>query len=643
MSRFRRWAWSPSGPQRLASVPTIPARGAAAGDRLVAAAPGLIFPVVAVDRRSSVLKLAHELCRMDRVTAAHSCKESDDVPRIRSTQPVRSVIVLLTICALGAAPLDSALHAQQTEQPDGARTFTLTLDEAIRLAERGSPSLRQVRNDEEAATWGLRAAWGRFLPGANVSGGMQYQAAGSSARFGIFTGEDLGINDVPSYYLSDYSIGLSLSLSRATLAGLDAARSETRAATEATRAEGAALRQAVTAGYLAVLRARDVVDLRQAELERAENTLALARARVEVGSATPIEAQQAEVARGRAEVALLRAQAGLEEARLQLLQTMGVGELPDGAESIRLTSTFRVFRPPWEEDRLLRESVAQQPHLATMRARADAGDAAVAEAKASYWPSLDISAGWSGYTREVGDPAYLIGRTEDQIESQTANCESYNVIASRLSPPLPTQDCSQFTMTPELEQQIVAQNEVFPFDFTPQPFSVRIGLSYPLFNGFSRQAAVARANAQAEDATEALRAERLRVTTEVKALLRRLRLEYRAAQLEEDNRSVAEAQLRQARERYRAGAVRLLDLTEAEALYVQAAQARLDAIYRFHETLARLELAVGRPLRDDAPGSADPDPSADRDPSNERTPPADEPGPRDATGPAQPTTEETRS
>lgn len=550
--------------------------------------------------------------------------------RIRCLPRSRRAISLLALGSLVLGPPSTALHAQDPARPDtggAARSaITLSLDEAIRLAERHSPALRQVRNDEDATTWGLRAAWGRFLPSADVGGGMQYQDAASSARFGIFTGEDLGFDDVPPYYISDYSIGLGLALSRGMFAGLDAARARTRAASASTRAERAALRQTVVASYLAVLRAEDVVRLREAELERAEQTLALARARSAVGAAVPVEAQQARVARGRAEVAVLRAEAALEEASLRMLQTIGLAELPGDAESMRLTSTFHVFRPPWDEDVLVRDALARQPRLGAMRAQANAGEAALSEAKGRYWPSLNVSAGWSGYSRQVGSSAYLLAQAREAAEGQIANCETTNLITSRLVEPLPTFDCSQFELTPAMEEDIITRNDVFPFDFTPQPFSMRIGVSFPIFDGFSRQATVAQARAQAEDATEALRAERLRLTTDVRALLRRLRLEHRAARLEEENLDVAEAQLRLARERYRVGSVRLLDLTEAEALYVQAAQAHLDAIYRFHETLALLELAVGRPLRDEAPepepgeppdsGGARSDPSGQSDPAS---------------------------
>jgi outer membrane protein TolC len=67
--------------------------------------------------------------------------------------------------------------------------------------------------------------------------------------------------------------------------------------------------------------------------------------------------------------------------------------------------------------------------------------------------------------------------------------------------------------------------------------------------------------------------------------------------LEERNRLLADDQLRLAREQYRLGAGSFIELREAEAVKARADRAWLDAIYQYHQGLATLEAAVGRPLR----------------------------------------------
>jgi outer membrane protein TolC len=68
--------------------------------------------------------------------------------------------------------------------------------------------------------------------------------------------------------------------------------------------------------------------------------------------------------------------------------------------------------------------------------------------------------------------------------------------------------------------------------------------------------------------------------------------------LEERNRALSDEQLRLARERYRIGASSFLDLQEAETVKARADRAYLAAVYSYHEALAGLENAVGRPLRE---------------------------------------------
>jgi outer membrane protein TolC len=54
-----------------------------------------------------------------------------------------------------------------------------------------------------------------------------------------------------------------------------------------------------------------------------------------------------------------------------------------------------------------------------------------------------------------------------------------------------------------------------------------------------------------------------------------------------------------ARERYRLGAASFIELQDAETVKARADRAHLTAVYSFHEALAALETAVGRPLRQD--------------------------------------------
>lgn len=468
---------------------------------------------------------------------------------------------------------------------------TLTLDEAVALARSNNPEYLSQLNDEAVADWGVRSAYGSFLPGASVSGGVSYQGGGEPL-IGGFTGGDLGLESTPAYYYSNFSATVGLQLSGADFFRVGRERASRRAVVAGIVSSAQMLETAVTRQYLAALRGRDAVELARKELERAEMNLSLAEARFAVQSATSIETTQAEVERGRAEVELVRAQALHDTERLRLLQQIGV----DLDRNVELTTRMEVFEPAWQLESLVSLAMSGHPQLSASRANMAVADAGVDMARSAYFPSLSLTAGVSGFTRRAGSDAFLITQAEQRMLQARQDCASVNEILSRLDPPLPPQPCSELVVTDAMRDEIFSQNRQFPLDFETQPLSLSLGISVPVFQGLSRQHQVEAAGAQAEDARYRLRSEELRVRAEVETAHLNLDAAYRAYGLEERNHGLAEDQLRLARERYRVGAASFLELMEAETVMARADRAYLLANYAFQEALAALEAAVGQDL-----------------------------------------------
>ncbi|MGK7313530.1 MAG: TolC family protein [Candidatus Longimicrobiales bacterium M2_2A_002] len=493
--------------------------------------------------------------------------------------------------ALAVAAVVAAAGGTAAQEP-----AALTLEESQELARRNNPSFLAVRNDEAPASWAVREAYAGFLPTASVSGGARYENSGA-ALFGSFTASDIGFTETPSYYFSDYSASMNLRLSGQTLFNLHEQRASHRAVSANIRAEEVALETAITRSYLSVLRARDVVKLRRQELERAEENLRLARTRAQAGVAIPLDAQQAQVERGRSQVDLLTAESSYRTARLRLLQQLGVEIDSD----VMLTSEFEVFEPGWTRESLVETALSGHPSLRSLEARERAQRAAARTAWSAYLPTLTASANISGFTRQVGNDEFLVAQRVDGLESRLEACQQFNDLSSRLADPYPAEDCSQYQLTDQrvdsLRSAVVATNRAFPFEFQQQPLTVSLRVSIPVFTGFSRQRQVAEARAAADDTEHQRRGERLRLKADVAAAFLQLETAYQAVQIEETNRELAADQLEQARERYRVGLDSFVQLTEAETLKSQADQAYLAAVYTFHEALADLEAAVGQPLR----------------------------------------------
>lgn len=476
------------------------------------------------------------------------------------------------------------------QQPAG----TLTLDHALQLARDYNPDYLAAANDVEAADWNVRAAYGDLLPGASLSGSMNYQAAGEQ-RFGVFTGSDLGIRTTTDYYTSSYGVNLGYSLSGSTLFAPGRERAARRATRAGVRAARSTLETDVTVQYLAVLRARDAVALAEQELARATETARLASARVAVGAAIPLEQTQAEVERGRAEVGLLTARNDLRTQRLLLGQLVG-RPLP---EDVVLTTEFAVQDVPWGLETLVETAERENPDIVAARASESAAEAGVRMARSAYFPSLNLSAGWSGFAREAGNTGLLVDQARSQMESAREQCVRENLISAGLTTPLPDTpaDCSVFTLTPQQEAAIRADNDVFPFGFTRDPFSAQLTLSLPIFQGLDRERQLAHARIAESDAEHRVRAQELRIRTNVERALLNARTAREAVELEARNRALADQQLTLERERYRVGVASFVELQEAETLKARADRDYLAALYAFHENLAALEAAVGRPLR----------------------------------------------
>ena len=487
----------------------------------------------------------------------------------------------------GALLLGFAFHSPAGAQQPAA---PLTLQDALALAASNNPGFRMQQNDVGVARWGVREAYASFIPRVTVGGGAQYVAAGTQ-RFGIFTGDDIGAGST-DYYLSDYFLRLDFALSGRTIFQAGRARAERTAAEATLDAARFTLATAVTNQYLLTLRAQDGVSVADRTLARARENFELVSARVRVGAVAATEGKQAEVERGRAEVALLQARNLLAAERLRLMEQLGVELGPEQ----ELVTRFEVFEPTEALDQLFDDVQQTHPGLRALQATADARQAAVREARSDYLPSLTLSADWSGFTREIGDTNFLLGQAQNSISSQRENCEFLNAVSAGLSSPLPgyPSDCSGFVLTPGDQAELLAGNRAFPFNFQRQPLSVQARVSIPVFNGFARERQAETAEAAAADAREAVRAESLRLSTEIATRRGDVETAYQIVAIEERNREVAEEQLALARERYRLGAAAFLELLEAETSMATAERDYLNAVYNFHDAIAAMEAAVGR-------------------------------------------------
>ncbi len=469
---------------------------------------------------------------------------------------------------------------------------TLSLDEAVEIARRNNPSFLQSRNDLDLAEWDVRQAYAAFLPTASASSGVTWQGPGEQ-RLGSLTLGDLGFTDQPSYYFSSYNLGLSYSLDWATLKGPARAKAQRSATSAQIRAAEANLVARVTNAYVEALRQQAALTAARQQFESNRLNLRLAEAQLEVGQVTPLDVGLAEIQVGRAQVALLQAENALRTARMRLLQEMGVSV----DQEFELVTTFQLSEPTWEVDELVELALRHNPTLEAQRRSKEAADVGVSAAKSGYLPSLSISTGWSGFTREASSVDFQIQRAQAQVAAQVQQCLQTNDLYARLADPLPPMDCSRYVFTDEQRRRILEENDQFPFRFERSPPSVSFGISIPIFQGLTRQRNVEAAKIQRDDLALQLREQELALVADISVGLANVRTAYRSAVLEARNRDLAEQQLRLARERYQLGAISFVELADAQTALRQAERDHLTAVFAYHDAVTNLETLVGTSLR----------------------------------------------
>jgi outer membrane protein len=487
-----------------------------------------------------------------------------------------SVLALATL--LAASPLSA-----QTAPASGP---VVTLADALALARRNNPTYQSAINARRNASAVVRAANGALLPSVNSSFSTDYR----EGRQTFFQGQAFGSTNDQLSTNVNASAALNISLGalndrRAALANQQATEADIIVAEQRVKND-------VTTQYLTALQAQTRASLQDSLLVTTALQLQLARARLQVGSGTQLDVQTAEVADGRQRVASLnqRNQAVIEVIRL--FQQIGVPPVVDARLDTNLPAT-----PTLELNTVLDAAKKSNPQLDALRAREEVASRNQASAKSTYFPSLSIQAGVSGFTNRYTNTDLLIDQGKASTVASKASCIRSEEVRAALNLTNSLSQCNSIAFTSAQEQSIRDSQGKYPFDFTRNPYSLSAALSLPIFNGFRReqqieQAAVTRRNAQND-----VRAQELRVVADITAAYLQLTTAQQTVALQEQNARTARTALALAQERYRVGGASIVDLQQARGAYEQAESDRISAIYDVQRAFTALEAAVGRPLR----------------------------------------------
>lgn len=423
-----------------------------------------------------------------------------------------------------------AMAQRSSAQSVADSSRTMSLREAVTFAQKNSPLAVNARGQLRSSRAGVRSAYAAFLPTLNIQAtNTQNSPAGvvidSSGH--VFSGKWQNSQG--------FSTGLQLFDGLSRLYQIRASRAEVTAAqaNEVTQTFQIAL--LVSQQYYAVLAAKESESAARAQLEQAQQQLAVSRAKVRAQTSTKSDSLRAIIQVGDAELALLQARNNLQIANATLTRLVG--------EPYKVTADAAdtIAGPTVEIDSTRLVQLADvSPAVQQAQAQQVVAQAQYRAAHAPYFPNISV--------------AYNRSRYHSDSSFNFAH-GGYNYSGT-----------------------------------------LRFTVSYPLFNGLTREqdvvnADVARQNAVAEAQDVALLAQQNLV-----AYIGTLRTAQQQIEIQQVSVVAAEEDLRVQQQRYQLGASILLDVLTSQTQLTQARLALIQARYDYRVAKAQLEALIGQTL-----------------------------------------------
>ena len=427
----------------------------------------------------------------------------------------------LVLAAIPAILLAGTAGAQQVR--------TVTLDEALRLAQASQPAMVSAHQSIRTAEAQRRQTFGAFLPSLTAT----TNASRSGVRIDATTGRPVA-GSAP--YNESFGLRADLDLFTGFRRGAD------RRAANATldQREAALVRTeyevalATKRAFYTALANAELVGVQETRLRAADEQLKLTSERLRLGATTRSDSLRARVAYGNAQLSLITAQNNLRTAQANLARQIQV----EGLVTPAADSSVAV-RPVAIDTAALRSSaLANAPAVREAEADVMAQRATARARRAVYLPTVSASFNprWAG--------------ADDQLAVGT------------------------FTHS----------------------WSVSVGISYPIFNGFTRELNIANADANVQNAIARGRDARLNLDASLTTQLSALAAALAKVDVSTVSVAAAEEDLRMQRERYRLGAATILEVLTSQSTLDQARVDLVTARYDYLTARAQVEALVGHAL-----------------------------------------------
>jgi len=449
-------------------------------------------------------------------------------------------LICSLVLVLGGGSLISGALAQPPA-PGGK----LTLDQALDIALKNHPSIRQFQENVAAAKAQVGVSRANYFPqirysdnyfygttaASSTTGSVTSLLSGTSPSAGLSTPGSSGagaLNTNPGhYYIHRFSANQLIYDFGKTPGQVG----QSRATFEATRQDLANTRQQVVldakTSYYGYLATKAAVRVSEENVRLNQELVRQAEGFYKVGVRARIDVTKAEANLFNAESELITARNGFQVAQVSLMTALGLKSWP--FSDVAGDLDFEPLQLSLEEAK--QQAFHARPELLKNQYQQQAGKEGVRVARAGYFPSLNSQAiyGWQGNRRPLVDSWYM-----------------------------------------------------------------GAGVNMPLFEGLATKYSVdqARATLKSTEADGEVLQQNVNKEVEqffldVQAAADRIRSTRKAQEAARENWRLADG-------RYRAGVGNIIEVTDAQVQYFQSDLSHIRALYDYKTAQARLEKAVGK-------------------------------------------------
>ena len=426
------------------------------------------------------------------------------------------------LCVLALAPVMA--RAQDTEPRP------ISLADAVRLAQRNAPAAVQALGTVRSGRAAVTASLSQFIPSLSLSAGVQ-KSSGAT----YFQGQLVPFQGDAWSQARGYSANLQIFDGGQRWFNYRAARTSLEAGEETRVSQDFTVAFSVKQQYFAVLAARESRAAADRQLEQAQQQLDVSTTRVRLGAVARTDSLRSAIVVGNARIAILNAQAALDDANVALTRLVG------SAYDVTAMASDTGAVPQLTADRdALLAMAANGPAVTAAEAQLAAAKMSHRAVRTSYLPTVNAN---------------------------------YTFRTSRTSPDYTWGDGPGSRNT-----------------------FLSIGASYTLFNGFQREQQMVQASVAEDNAEAALRDAKAAARQNLMQSYNAFRNAEETVRLQTLQVAVADEDLQAQQARYAAGASALVDLLTAQTTLANARTALITARAQARTSKAQIETVVGKEL-----------------------------------------------